>query len=358
MPTAGGNLYKRNGTWYARIEIRGREYRRSLRTGSRTEALKRLKTFQEQAQHIRFAGEERHTWKQAVVEWDRAAQKDSKPSTIKRYKVSLNQAGAVLDDLYVDEITKQTIRRIAGRTGVSNATLRRDLTAVSVVLRWCVGKGWREDNPAEAFDRKIVRERRDPIVLPDSGDIDRVVGVAPGNFARLIRFAQYTGMRLEEVVSLRRDQLRGSALQLTNTKSVPRAVPLDDRARRVLAATVPYIGSPYVFWHGDGERYHSATGLFRANVYKAITGKYPRKDNYSLRDIKGAAFRPFRFHDLRHWYAVDYLRRGGSIYVLSQILGHSSVKVTEIYLRYLTPDEQLVVKRVGAEAGAIPAGEP
>jgi site-specific recombinase XerD len=38
------------------------------------------------------------------------------------------------------------------------------------------------------------------------------------------------------------------------------------------------------------------------------------------------------FHDLRHWYAVDYLQRGGSIYTLLQILGPSSIKTTELYL--------------------------
>lgn len=54
--------------------------------------------------------------------------------------------------------------------------------------------------------------------------------------------------------------------------------------------------------------------------------------------------RAFRCYDLRHWYAVDYLRRGGSIYELQQILGHSSIKATEIYLAYLTPSEQGRVK--------------
>jgi integrase/recombinase XerD len=55
--------------------------------------------------------------------------------------------------------------------------------------------------------------------------------------------------------------------------------------------------------------------------------------------------RRFRFHDLRHWYAVDYLRQGGSIYHLQGILGHRSIKTTEIYLDFLTPEEQEAVKR-------------
>lgn len=52
----------------------------------------------------------------------------------------------------------------------------------------------------------------------------------------------------------------------------------------------------------------------------------------------------FRFHDLRHRYAVDYLRDGGNIYDLQKILGHSSIRTTELYLDYLTPDEQKFAK--------------
>ena len=47
----------------------------------------------------------------------------------------------------------------------------------------------------------------------------------------------------------------------------------------------------------------------------------------------------FRFHDLRHKFAVDYLRRGGNIYDLQRILGHSSIKTTELYLDHLDPME-------------------
>jgi integrase/recombinase XerD len=47
-----------------------------------------------------------------------------------------------------------------------------------------------------------------------------------------------------------------------------------------------------------------------------------------------------RFHDLRHFFAVSYLRAGGNIYDLQKTLGHTSIKTTEIYLDFLTPEEQ------------------
>src|SRR5262249_39406418 len=188
--------FKRGGVWYARILIRGRDVRRSLRTSSRAEAKKRLPAILAQAEHFRFYGEHRHTWKQAVVEWAASGTALS-PSTLKRYLVSFGQLRGILDELFVDEITPRTIAQIGRRPGVSNATKRRDITAVSVVLRWCVSQNWREDNPAASWDRSIIRERRDPIVLPESYAIDCVIAAAPGNFSQLIRFAQYTGMREE-----------------------------------------------------------------------------------------------------------------------------------------------------------------
>ena len=333
MPRGDGdNLFKRDGVWYARIQVRGRDVRRSLRTSSRAEAKKRLPAVLAQAEHFRFFGESRHTWKEAVVEWAKEAGGSLKRSTLKRYLVSLGQLRGFMDDLYVDEISSRTVSQAARRAGASNSTRRRDITAISAVLRWCVVHNWREDNPARAFDRSIIRERRDPIVLPEDAAISAVIASAPGNFARMIQFAQYTGMRQEEIASLEHSDIdpRRRAVQLTRTKtSRPRSVPLDDRALGTLAGTPQRLGSAVVFWHGAGDRYLNVASRFAAIVRKA-------------------GVRRFRFHDLRHWFAVDYLRRGGSIYQLQQILGHSSIKTTVIYLAYLTPDEQNVAKAKGA----------
>lgn len=326
------NLVKRNGIWYARKEIRGRDIRRSLRTSSRAEAKKRLPTILTQLNHFAFYGENRHHWKDAVVEWAKSGP-EIRPGTMKRYLVSLRQLDGVLSPLYVDEISLRTIAEIARRPGATNATRRRDITAVSVVLRWCVSQSWREDNPAATWDRSVIKERRDPITMPEPYDIDSTVATAPGNFAKLIRFAQYTGMREEEIASLERKQvdLQRAAIALSKTKTNrPRSVPLDDRALGTLTGTPAHLSTPFVFWHGKGDRYSNVASRFAQITRNAQT---------RARAAGQPIPRRFRFHDLRHWYAVDYLRRGGSIYRLQQILGHSTIKTTEIYLAYLTPAE-------------------
>jgi integrase/recombinase XerD len=55
-------------------------------------------------------------------------------------------------------------------------------------------------------------------------------------------------------------------------------------------------------------------------------------------------FRPFRFHDLRHLHAVNWLKDGRSIYVLQRRLGHASIKTTEFYCEFLTPEEDMIAK--------------
>jgi site-specific recombinase XerD len=51
-----------------------------------------------------------------------------------------------------------------------------------------------------------------------------------------------------------------------------------------------------------------------------------------IRDAAGVTDVLVSPHKLRHTFARTWLERGGDIYSLSRLLGHSSVKITEIYL--------------------------
>ena len=84
-----------------------------------------------------------------------------------------------------------------------------------------------------------------------------------------------------------------------------------------------------IFCKEDGEAFAQAASdftHFRREVVKREPG-----------------FKRFRFHELRHLFAVEALRGGMSIYALSKHLGHTSVKTTEIYLAYLTAEEKQAV---------------
>jgi integrase len=52
-------------------------------------------------------------------------------------------------------------------------------------------------------------------------------------------------------------------------------------------------------------------------------------------------------HDLRHTFGARFLQRGGDIFVLSKMLGHSSVQVTQRHYAFIAPDD------VGAKMLAV-----
>jgi len=292
-------------------------------------------------------GADLHPWKSAVVEWAEAMQGNIKPNVLDRYLTSLKMVRGSIEDLNVEEITTKTIAEIVKTrraAGVSNATIKRDLTAVSSVIVYGCAQGWREDNPAKAYDRAVVKERTHVIRLPDPADIDAFVAFCPPTFGKLERLAQYTGLRQNELETLEWEQDRGKVIDLWKTKTDrPRAVPCDERARGTLDGTPKHATAPWVFWHDKGEPFIAVKSQHRDLMARALEAK----------KIK----RRYRFHDLRHWFAVDYLRRGGNIYDLQQVLGHKSITTTERYLAFLTPEEQRRAKfGPVAQSGHKPTG--
>jgi integrase/recombinase XerD len=71
-----------------------------------------------------------------------------------------------------------------------------------------------------------------------------------------------------------------------------------------------------------------------------------------LRDVKLLCKRlgfnpPVRtLHAMRHTFAVNYLRRGGSVFHLQKVLGHSTLEMTRRYANLMTEDLQLIHQKV------------
>ena len=108
-----------------------------------------------------------------------------------------------------------------------------------------------------------------------------------------------------------------------------------------LTALPAFVGKPHLFWHDKGEPYASFAPTFNKLMNRVE----------AWAKTNGVEFRRFRFHHLRHRYAVDWLKSGRDIYSLQGRLGHTSIKTTEMYLEYLTPEEARVAKFGNRVAG-------
>jgi integrase/recombinase XerD len=103
-----------------------------------------------------------------------------------RYLVSLKQCGPFLEDKILDRIDAASLREMIKarrEQGTSNATIRRDLTAVSAVLAHAQDEGWIEQNAALAVNRRRIPERRSPILLPTDVSIAAMLAAVPPKLA-------------------------------------------------------------------------------------------------------------------------------------------------------------------------------
>ena len=81
---------------------------------------------------------------------------------------------------------------------MTNATIKRDLGALSSVMNFAIDQGWVEANPVLPRLQRL-KERRDPITLPTPADVAKMVSRAPGQLSTMILAARATGCRQEEL---------------------------------------------------------------------------------------------------------------------------------------------------------------
>lgn len=331
----GSNLYRRGATWWARVQIAGRDVRRSLHTSDRAEAQKRLKAVLADADRIRFGDEGRHTYQEAVLAWAQSGFGGVKPRSAERYQTSLRMLHSHFAALYLDQINAREIGRYVRerkQTGATNATIRRDLSALSRMIAHANAMGWGEENPAKNWDRSVIRERRHIIERVDEASYRAVLEKCAPVFRAYVRFLLATGLRADEAATIRRASIDWTGRRVTvSGKTGLRTIDLSPEALGIAQGVPPSLQSPFLFW--------AATSAGR---YLAPSQRFSQAKQAAQKSAQG--FKAFRLHDLRHEYAIRWLESGGSIYRLQQHLGHSSVKTTEIYCAFLTPEQAALAK--------------
>lgn len=335
---AGRNLYRRGQTYWARVQIAGRDVRQSLRTSNRAEALKRIEKILKDAERIRFGEEARHKYEEAVIAWAESGFGGVKPSSAHRYQVSLRMLHDHFAPLYLDQINARRIGeyvRDRRRDGATHATIRRDLSALSRLIAHANAMGWGEENAARTFDRSVIKERKYLMERVDPASLDLTLAKCSGVFAAYVRFLLATGLRADEGATILRAKMDWTAGRVTvNGKTGLRTIDLSAEALAIAKSVPPSLASAFLFWAPHGGRYTDPSQ--RWATARQSAQKAARK---AQRPFKG-----FRLHDLRHEYAIRWLESGGSIYRLQQHLGHSSVKTTEGYCAFITPEQAELAK--------------
>lgn len=330
-------VYKRGKKYWGRAQRTGKEYRFSLGTDDRRVAEKRLREWLAEKEASDWGQKPPRQWVDVWTRFVREHCTTIKPSSAKRYGVSLKNLSKVMDGKTIQQVTPallsefETLRRTEGATA---PTIRRDLACLSCILSYCEEWEWIDDgkNIVPAYLRR--RRRRGLKESPGRNrfltteEETRLLAECSEPCLTAVILAIDTGLRDQEVMSLTWSRIDFRNLTIrtgTGTKSGrERFVPLTQRAAQKLAQRPKHISSPYVFFHPDGTRIARLNQAFEGAVRRA-----------KLSDL--------RWHDLRRTFGCRRLRGEGckraSIEEVSAMLGHSSVAVTERSYAFLDSEE-------------------
>jgi len=207
---------------------------------------------------------------------------------------------------------------------LSPYTVTHVLSDLRCFLRWAVSAGLLDTSP---FPARVMP--RIPEVSP-CGFNDReleLLRTVPGRAGFVLRLLIGTGLRWGEASRATTDDIRGSLLEVGNTKSgrvrrVPLSRELLDEITRSTYRLVPYAAnSPGSFSRGIRLR----TGIA-----------------------------DFHVHRCRHTFAMRWLEAGGNLAVLQQILGHRDLTTT---MRYARVTDELIEREAQRVMGRQELGE-
>ncbi len=248
----------------------------------------------------------------------------SKPNkkSSRRDVTSINNLKPFFAGKYLHEITPLDMEKYKRRSQsqVSNATVNREVACLKHIFTKAIEWGMVQKNPGKKV--KLLRERNTRLRYLDEKEIRKLHDACAEHLKPIVIVALNTGMRKEEILSLRWKNLdyRIRTISILDTKNgESREIPMNDIVYGTLLAAKK-TDSPWVFCKKNGERY--------GNVRKAFEGARKR-----------AGIVDFRFHDLRHTFASHLVMAGVDLRTVQKLLGHKSFEMTLRYA-HLSPEHK------------------
>jgi len=168
------------------------------------------------------------------------------------------------------------------------------------------------------------KERKLPIVLSRE-EINSIINVISNKKQRVIIMLIYaTGVRLGEVIQIKLGDIdidRKLIFIRGGKGKKDRIVPLSDKLYQNLRGYISMYKPEEYLFEGNGDSHYSARSV--QQILKRALIKAGIKKNASV-------------HSLRHSCATHMLESGTDLRLVQEILGHTSIKTTEIYTHIST----------------------
>ena len=272
-----------------------------------------------------------------------SAERGAATNTIDAYRRDLSDyAGFVVGRghslLDVDRFTVNEYLDRLRRDGLSAASSARRLSAIRQFHKFLCADNLRGDDPT-----RIIASPKSARALPkvlSIGEVDKLLKQAEEEASKaedpdkralalrlyvLLELLYATGLRVSELVSLRRSAVMRdtSYLTVTGKGNKERVVPLNDRARDAIRTYVATLDKDETFlFPSDGAEGYLSRQVFARDL-KGLAGRA---------GISSARVAP---HVLRHAFASHLLAGGADLRVVQMLLGHADISTTQIYTHVL-----------------------
>jgi len=329
-------LYKRIDSpywWVSFITAGGGRTRRSTGTANRKEAEALLAKWRLEAHRVRQWDEEPiRTFDELMLSYVRATSAEKRAAERDRY--SLKRlfpffSGRELNVLGPLDIRDYINSRKAD--GVGPGTINKEVGLLSAAINYA-RREWDWDIPNPAANRKLKEPegRVRWISRAEALSLIRAAESEPtaAHLADFIRLALHTGCRKSELLGLewKRVDLQAALIHLEaeHTKAGRRrSIPMNSEARAAIINRARFRAqhcpiSRWVFCREDGSRIQAVKRSFATACRRA-------------------AIEDYHIHDMRHTCAAWLVSAGVPLAEVRDLLGHSSVKMTERYA-HLAPE--------------------
>jgi site-specific recombinase XerD len=197
----------------------------------------------------------------------------------------------------------------------------RDLKAA---FNKAVSWGYTRNNPFTNI--KLAKVQKNSPVIITEDELNLIQSTISNDVIKdIILFAYYTGLRIGEIVNLSWSSVKlderiiaiGSEEFSTKTRE-QRHIPVNETVFNLLSKYINKVTSikrRLVFTKPNGYQYCS--GYVSKTFKKACR--------------KAGLSEAIHFHSLRHSFASQLVKKGIPLYTVKELMGHSSIKTTEIY---------------------------
>ena len=200
--------------------------------------------------------------------------------------------------------------------GVKESTINRELACLRKMFNKAIDWEFVTENPISKVEFFSEKDNLKERILTEEEE-DRLLDTSSEHLQPILIVALNTGMRLGEILNLEWRQINLDAQKI--------------RVEKTKSGKIRFIEiNTFLLQEFLKLRSKSGNGQF---VFPNPETRRPYRD--IKKAFKGACKRTgingLRFHDLRHTFATRLIEKGVDLITIKDLLGHSTVKITERY---------------------------